>query len=675
MGQIAAKMSKTGTLGYIGSFPIPEVVSGINAMMLGAQSVRPDMKVKIIWVNTWYDPGKEAAAARALADQGADILTQHTDLAAAMQFANERGIFAFGQDFDMIKFGPKAQLTAIINNWTPYYVERVKLALDNKWATGDVWGGLSSKIVQMAPYTNMPDDVKKLAMETEAAITAGTLHPFKCPVIGQDGKTGGVQGRRQSRRRADPQHELFHQGDRREAAGEVRDIPSPAKRGGWPAVGRPGGVFAGVLSQTPPGSSLRSEPPSPCGGGIKQMDVFLGEWVNLLLRWFHMIVGIGWIGTSFYFMALDYGLDTRERKSQGVYGTAWQVHGGGFYHVEKFTVAPPQLPAHLHWFKWDAYLTWMTGFGLLIVQYYLHADAYLIDPAVMPLAPWQAIAISVVSLIAGWVIYEALCRSPLGQNTTLLAILVFALILIASVLYTKVFSARGAFLHVGAFVGTIMAFNVFMVIIPNQRKMVAQLLARRNARRALRCDRQAALDPQQLPDAARPGDDGVAALSVSLDTSAVLAGGRADHRGGRADPPFHQSGRCRRGRCPLRLDAAGRGLRADLRDLAHRAARAGGDRRGGDRHRSARTRGQALHQLPRAQADARKLQGSAKERHAGVDGGAAQIRGPDPHPDGAEQGDAARQPDRHDRRGTAEARSVARGAALNVTARKCEIPQ
>jgi len=187
-GVIAAKMSKSGTLGYIGSFPIPEVVSGINAMMLGAQSVRPDMKVKIIWVNTWYDPGKEAAAARALADQGADVLTQHTDSAAAMQFANERGIFAFGQDSDMIKFGPKSQLTAIVNNWTPYYVERVQAALDGKWATGDVWGGLASKIVQMAPYTNMPEDVKKLAMETEAAISSGKLHPFKCPVLGQDGK-------------------------------------------------------------------------------------------------------------------------------------------------------------------------------------------------------------------------------------------------------------------------------------------------------------------------------------------------------------------------------------------------------------------------------------------------------------------------------------------------------
>jgi basic membrane protein A len=193
-GQIAAKMSKTGTVGYIGSFPIPEVVSGINAMMLGMQSVRPDMKIKIIWVNTWYDPGKEAAAARALADQGADILTQHTDSAAAMQFANERGILAFGQDSDMIKFGPKAQLTAIINNWSPYYVDRIKLALDGKWATGDVWGGLNSNIVKMAGYTNMPDDVKKMAMETEAAISSGKFHPFKCPIVNQDGATVECKG-------------------------------------------------------------------------------------------------------------------------------------------------------------------------------------------------------------------------------------------------------------------------------------------------------------------------------------------------------------------------------------------------------------------------------------------------------------------------------------------------
>src|SRR3954453_12608816 len=190
----AAKMSKNGVLGYIGSFPIPEVVSGINAMMLGAQSVRPDMKVKIIWVNSWYDPGKEAAAARALADQGADVLTQHTDSAAATQFANERGIYSFGQDSDQIKFGPKAQLTAIVNNWTPYYAERVKLALDGKWTSSDFWGGLDSKIVQMAPYTNMPDEVKKMATDTEAAMAAKRLHPFKCPVLAQDGKPVECKG-------------------------------------------------------------------------------------------------------------------------------------------------------------------------------------------------------------------------------------------------------------------------------------------------------------------------------------------------------------------------------------------------------------------------------------------------------------------------------------------------
>jgi uncharacterized membrane protein len=204
------------------------------------------------------------------------------------------------------------------------------------------------------------------------------------------------------------------------------------------------------------------------------MDVFLGEWANLLLRWAHMIVGIGWIGTSFYFVALDYSLNRKDARP-GLFGSAWQVHGGGFYHVEKYTVAPPQLPPHLHWFQWEAYLTWVTGFGLLIVQYYLHANAYLIDPAVMPLTPLEAIGISVASLAAGWVIYDLLCRL-LGDRTLLLSAAVFVLILAASVLYTKVYSGRGAFLHVGAFVGTIMAFNVFAVIIPNQKKLVAQLV-------------------------------------------------------------------------------------------------------------------------------------------------------------------------------------------------------
>jgi uncharacterized membrane protein len=206
------------------------------------------------------------------------------------------------------------------------------------------------------------------------------------------------------------------------------------------------------------------------------MDIFAGEWLNLLLRWAHLIVGIGWIGTSFYFVALDLSLRPEDKMMAGVAGAAWQVHGGGFYHVEKFAVAPPHLPPHLHWFVWEAYLTWVTGFGLMIVQYYLHAGSYLIDPGVLALTPVQAIAISVASLAAGWTIYDLLCRSRIGDNTAVLALAVFALIVVAAVLYTKVFSGRGAFVHVGALVGTIMAVNVFAVIIPNQKKMVAQLI-------------------------------------------------------------------------------------------------------------------------------------------------------------------------------------------------------
>jgi simple sugar transport system substrate-binding protein len=193
-GQIAAKMSKAGVLGYIGSFPIPEVVSGINATMLGALSVNPNMKVKIIWVNSWFDPGKEADAAKALLDQGADIITQHTDSPAPMQIVSERGKFAFGQDSEMIKFGPKAQLTSILDTWAPYYIARVKAEMDGSWKQSDVWGGLDTKMFEMAPFTNMPDDVKKMAEDTKAALASGKLQPFKCPVVGQDGKDVECKG-------------------------------------------------------------------------------------------------------------------------------------------------------------------------------------------------------------------------------------------------------------------------------------------------------------------------------------------------------------------------------------------------------------------------------------------------------------------------------------------------
>ncbi len=186
LGQIAAKESKKGLAGYIVSFPIPEVVMGINSFMLGAQSVNPDFKVKIVWVNSWFDPGKEADAAKALFDQGADIIVQHTDSTAALQVAEERGLKGFGQSSDMAKFAPKAQMTAIVDDWGPYYLERVKAALDGSWKTSDTWGGIKDGEVVMAPYANMSDETKKMAEETEAKIKGG-WNPFTGPVMKQDG--------------------------------------------------------------------------------------------------------------------------------------------------------------------------------------------------------------------------------------------------------------------------------------------------------------------------------------------------------------------------------------------------------------------------------------------------------------------------------------------------------
>ena len=186
-GIIAAKMSKAGVAGYIASFPIPEVVMGINAFVLGAQSVNPDFKVKVVWANTWFDAGKEADAAKALIDQGVDIITQHTDSTAPMQVATERGIKAFGQASDMIKFGPETQLTSIVDDWGPYYIERIQALIDGSWKQQDVWGGMKEGHVVMAPYTNMPDDVKKLAEETEAKIKSGEFNPFTGPIKKQDG--------------------------------------------------------------------------------------------------------------------------------------------------------------------------------------------------------------------------------------------------------------------------------------------------------------------------------------------------------------------------------------------------------------------------------------------------------------------------------------------------------
>ena len=193
-GKIAAKMSKSGTVGYIASFPIPEVVSGINAFMLGAQSVNPDIKLKIVWVNTWFDPGKEAEAAKALLAQGADVLTQHTDSAAPLQEAEKAGKFAFGQSSDQARFAPKATLTSITDDWDGYVIREAKAVLDGSWASHDTWGGIKDGMVVLAPFTNMPDDVKAMAEETAKAIADGKLHPFKGPVIKQDGEVAVKKG-------------------------------------------------------------------------------------------------------------------------------------------------------------------------------------------------------------------------------------------------------------------------------------------------------------------------------------------------------------------------------------------------------------------------------------------------------------------------------------------------
>jgi len=187
-GQIAAEMSKSGVIGYIASFPIPEVVRGINAFMLGAQSVNPDMKVKVVWVYTWFDPPKEADAAKVLMDQGADIITQHTDSTAAIQAAADRGIYAFGQASDMIAFAPKTQLTAIIDAWGPYYVARTQAVLDGTWSSGDTWHGMNEGMVVMAPFTNMPYSAQQMARNTTAKLTSQEFHAFTGPIYNQEGE-------------------------------------------------------------------------------------------------------------------------------------------------------------------------------------------------------------------------------------------------------------------------------------------------------------------------------------------------------------------------------------------------------------------------------------------------------------------------------------------------------
>jgi len=203
------------------------------------------------------------------------------------------------------------------------------------------------------------------------------------------------------------------------------------------------------------------------------MDAHLTEWLNLSIRWIHMIVGVAWIGASFYFVWLENNLN-RANPREGLSGDLWAIHGGGIYHLEKYKLAPPQMPENLHWFKWEAYTTWLSGVALLMVVYYLNPSLYLIAPG-SELSPAAAIAIGFGSLIVGWFVYDLLCDSPLGKTPALLGLVLFVLVIAACWGYSQVFSGRAAYIHTGALIGTIMVGNVFRIIMPAQRALVAAI--------------------------------------------------------------------------------------------------------------------------------------------------------------------------------------------------------
>jgi uncharacterized membrane protein len=205
----------------------------------------------------------------------------------------------------------------------------------------------------------------------------------------------------------------------------------------------------------------------------------LWEWLSFGVRWTHVITAIAWIGSSFYFIALDLGLRKTPSLPPLAHGEEWQVHGGGFYHIQKYLVAPEFLPEHLTWFKWESYATWLSGFCLLVIVYYVGADLFLIDKHVLDLPQWGAIAISVASIIVGWLIYDTLCKSPVGNSTFGLMAVLFVILTAMAYLYTLLFTGRAAMLHMGVFTATIMTANVAAIIIPNQTIVVADLKAGR----------------------------------------------------------------------------------------------------------------------------------------------------------------------------------------------------
>ncbi|MEP0156264.1 urate hydroxylase PuuD [Pseudophaeobacter sp.] len=207
--------------------------------------------------------------------------------------------------------------------------------------------------------------------------------------------------------------------------------------------------------------------------------LMMWDWLGFAIRWLHVITAMAWIGSSFYFIALDLGLRKAPNLPVGAHGEEWQVHGGGFYHIRKFLVAPAEMPEHLIWFKWESYTTWLSGFALLMVVYWVGGELYLIDQAKAELTLWQGIAISAASLSIGWLIYDRLCKSGLSERPTLLMVLLFGLLVVMGYGLNQVFTGRAMMLHLGAFTATIMTANVFFIIMPNQRIVVADLQAGR----------------------------------------------------------------------------------------------------------------------------------------------------------------------------------------------------
>ncbi|MXW47309.1 MAG: urate hydroxylase PuuD [Gammaproteobacteria bacterium] len=202
------------------------------------------------------------------------------------------------------------------------------------------------------------------------------------------------------------------------------------------------------------------------------MEVHLQEWLELSLRWAHLTVGIAWIGASFYFNWLENRLIRQQSVNPSIEGDLWAIHGGGFYHVQKYEVAPDELPAQLHWFKWEAYFTWFTGLALLALIFYGNANVYLLDQSVAQLAPWQGITIGVATLAISWIFYDLMCRSAFAERHLLLALIIFTYFCLLAILLCNTFSGRGAYIHVGSAIGTVMVLNVMAVIVPSQKSLV-----------------------------------------------------------------------------------------------------------------------------------------------------------------------------------------------------------